>query len=223
MLFSYAAELRAEFPELVVTALTVTGLTAAPSCNVPASRFVERALGRIAPAAESELPEIQAWRRAFAKLGLKPTQYRCASGALLRRLRKEGNLPSVNPLVDLCNAISVAYAIPIAAFDLGKLTGNLQVRFATGAEVYTAFSGDIEHPDVGEVIFADDDGRAHARRWVNRQSGYSAVGHETSGALIVAEALHQTAKRDIEQLRQELRATLAQLWPASSTHSLAVA
>jgi DNA/RNA-binding domain of Phe-tRNA-synthetase-like protein len=37
-------------------------------------------------------------------MGLKPTQYRCAPEALLRRLRKEGTLPPLHPLVDLCNA-----------------------------------------------------------------------------------------------------------------------
>ncbi len=30
-------------------------------------------------------------------------------------------------------------------------------------------------PEAGEVIFADDAGHAHARRWTNRQSGRSAI------------------------------------------------
>lgn len=66
---------------------------------------------------ESEFGQIQAWRRAFSQMGLKPTQYRCAAEALLRRLRKEHSLPRLHPLVDLCNAASAAYAIPVAVFD----------------------------------------------------------------------------------------------------------
>ena len=50
-------------------------------------------------------------------MGLKPTQYRCASESLLRRFRKEGSLPRLHPLVDLCNAVSMAYAIPVAVLD----------------------------------------------------------------------------------------------------------
>ena len=61
-------------------------------------------------------------------MGLKPTQYRCAAESLLRRLRTQGSLPRLHPLVDLCNAISVAYAIPVAVFDVSKLTGDLEVR-----------------------------------------------------------------------------------------------
>ncbi|WP_264830499.1 phenylalanine--tRNA ligase beta subunit-related protein, partial [Klebsiella michiganensis] len=67
---------------------------------------------------EGELPEIQAWRRAFSKMGLKPTQYRCASEQLLRRFRQDRALPEIHPLIDLCNAISMAFAIPIAVFDV---------------------------------------------------------------------------------------------------------
>jgi DNA/RNA-binding domain of Phe-tRNA-synthetase-like protein len=55
-------------------------------------------------------------------------------------------------------------------------------------------------PAIGEVVFADDTGRAHARRWTNRQSGFSAVGRWTSSALIVAEALHDTAAADVRAL-----------------------
>jgi kynureninase len=40
--------------------------------------------------------------------------------------------------VDLCNAVSVAYAIPIAVFDLAHVAGSLQVRHATGDEDYLA-------------------------------------------------------------------------------------
>ncbi|MGH3762961.1 hypothetical protein [Actinophytocola sp.] len=53
------------------------------------SRYTAVAGDRLAGRVESELPEIQAWRRAFGRLGLKPTQYRCASESLLRRFRKD--------------------------------------------------------------------------------------------------------------------------------------
>jgi hypothetical protein len=85
-----------------------------PGCAHITRPFLERATARLAERPESEFPEIAAWRRAFSQMGLKPTQYRCASEALLRRFRKVGSLPWIHPLVDVCNAVSLAYAIPIA-------------------------------------------------------------------------------------------------------------
>jgi DNA/RNA-binding domain of Phe-tRNA-synthetase-like protein len=118
-------------------------------------------------------------------------------------------------LIDLCNAVSLAFAIPIAVIDASRIAGGLMVRHATGDEVYETFSGEKEHPEPGEVIFADDDGRVHARRWTNRQSGYSAVRDTTTSVLIVAEALHETADVDVRRLMTSLDRELGDAWGAS--------
>jgi DNA/RNA-binding domain of Phe-tRNA-synthetase-like protein len=193
-------EIWKDYPELVAGVLAVEGITKDAAVGTQAAKFEAIARSRLATSSEGELPEIRAWRRAFSKMGLRPTQYRCASESLLRRFRKEGSLPRIHPLIDLCNAISLAFAIPIAVFDVSKITDYIEVRYAVGSEVYLAFSGEIDHPRPGEVIFADGSSRAHARRWSNRQSGYSAVGDDTVAALIVAEAMHDGAPPDVQKL-----------------------
>lgn len=105
--------MRAEFPQLAAATLTLDGVTNTAATAAP---FLERASARLAERPESEFPDIAAWRRAFSQMRLKPTQYRCASEALQHRFKKEGELPWIHPLIDLCNAVSVAYAIPIAVF-----------------------------------------------------------------------------------------------------------
>jgi DNA/RNA-binding domain of Phe-tRNA-synthetase-like protein len=142
MRFQHSEAIWRDFPLLSAGAVVIQGETADRDVTWQSRRFLDRADARLQGSIESELPEIQAWRRAFAQMGLKPTQYRCSSEALLRRYRKDKALPHIHPLVDLCNAVSVAYAIPIAVFDLDRVDGNLEVRYADGAEVYLAFSGD---------------------------------------------------------------------------------
>jgi DNA/RNA-binding domain of Phe-tRNA-synthetase-like protein len=214
--FQHSGDIWRDFPLLVPGVLYVDEITADAESGPAADRFSAIAKGRLAAvSAEGELPEIQAWRRAFAKMGLKPTQYRCASESLLRRFRVQGSLPRLHPLVDLCNAVSLAYAIPVAVFDVSAINGPLEVRHAAGDEDYLTFAGDVEHPAAGEVIFADQAGQAHARRWTNRQSGRSAVRDSTVGALIVAEALHDQAPRDIPELIAVLAAELQAIWPVN--------
>ena len=226
MYFQHADAIRSEFPDLVAAAITTSGITAAPNVDEQVARFTAVANARLAGGTESDLPEIKAWRQAFSKMGLKPTQYRCASEALLRRLRKEGALPRIHPLIDLCNAVSVAFAIPVAALDLDQIVGDLEVRHAVGDEEYVTFSDTIEHPEPGEVIFADGGRNSHARRWTNRQSGSSAVRAQTSRVLIVAEALHESAAEDVAALMKTLADELAAVWevtPASAVLSAAAA
>jgi DNA/RNA-binding domain of Phe-tRNA-synthetase-like protein len=215
MYFEHAAGIWGDFPELVPGAMVATGITADAPVAHRTDRFTAIAKARLADSAEGELPEIQAWRRTFSRMGLKPTQYRCAAESLLRRFRKEGALPAVHPLVDLSNAVSLAFAIPVAVFDVSGVDGFLEVRYAAGDENYLTFAGEVEHPVVHEVIFADGAGQAHARRWSNRQSGRSAVRDSTSAALIVAEALHDSAAADVPALTAALAEEIGAVWSAA--------
>jgi len=212
MYFQHSREIWSGFPELVPGVLVVDGITSDVTVDRSVAKFSEVAEARLASSSEGELPEIQAWRRAFSRMGLRPTQYRCASESLLRRLRKEQSLPRIHPVIDVCNAISTAFAIPVAVFDLSEIAEYVEVRFAAGDENYLTFSGETEHPDAHEVIFADAAGRAHARRWTNRQSAYSAVRGSTSAVMIVAEAMHASALADIERLTATIADELSAIW-----------
>src|SRR5438132_769872 len=141
MHFCHSSEIWNDYPELVPGVIAAEDVTHDGSLRPRLATFNATAASRLARQSEGELPEIQAWRRAFARMGLKPTQYRCASESLLRRFRKEGALPEIHPLVDLCNAISLAFAIPVAAFDVSKIAGCLEVRYAAGSEIYESFAG----------------------------------------------------------------------------------
>lgn len=204
MRFSYSTHVQEIFPARATAVILIDEVHDQADISAPSEAFYQIAAARLDDGPESEFPEIQSWRRAFSTMGLKPTQYRCAAEALLRRYRKEGSLPSLHPLVDICNAASIAFAVPIAVFDLDQIAGDLIVRQADGTERYESFASEIEHPDPGEIIFADDLGNAHARRWANRQSKLSAVGPGTTTALVIAESLHEQGASDLERLITQL-------------------
>jgi DNA/RNA-binding domain of Phe-tRNA-synthetase-like protein len=218
--FGHSREIWTDYPELAPGVLAAEGIDADVSVQSRLGRFTSTAESRLAAHSEGELLEIQAWRRAFSRMGLKPTQYRCAAEALLRRFRKEHILPQIHPLIDLCNAVSMAFAIPVAVYDVSKVDGYLEVRYATGSEIFEAFSGEIENPEPHEVIFADAGRRAHARRWTNRQSGHSAARDETVLVLIVAEALHESADTDVQRLIATIAEEIDTVWATTPRSKL---
>lgn len=196
--FQHAEQVWRAFPTLAAGVVACEQVDRPAEVEPVVAEHLSIARRRLDLAPESEFPSIQAWRRVYATMGLKPTRYRCAAEALLRRLRTHGGLPRLHPLVDLCNAISAAHAIPIAVIDLDRIDGDLTVRPATGRETYYTFSGDIERPVPGEIVYVDDAGHAHSRRWVTRQSGLSSITPQTRRALIVVEAVHETAAHEVE-------------------------
>ena len=220
MHFCHSSEVWKDYPELAPGVLFARGITRDAAVGPAIEDFWKVAQARLASGPEGGLPEVQAWRRAFSRMGLKPTQYRSASESLLRRFRKDGSLPRIHPLIDLCNAISIAFAIPVAVFDVSRVAEYLEVRYAAGSEVYAAFSGETENPEPREVIFADRDGRAHARRWTNRQSAYSAVRGETAAVLIVAEGMHASARADLERLVAAIAGALRAAWASAAKTAL---
>ena len=196
-MFAYDPAVRDAFPGLRVGALHATGLVNGPS--PPALREAYRAEqdaagARLRETPIAELPSIAAWRRAFSQFGAKPTQHRNAAEALLRRLDKQGEIPSIGALVDIGNLVSIRHALPVACFDLTQIDGGLTVRFATGAEPFTDLgSTETVHPDPGEVVFVDRNDVVSARRWCWRQGAQSATGESTTDALIVVEGQHAGA------------------------------
>ncbi|MBO0829200.1 MAG: hypothetical protein J2P24_15615 [Streptosporangiales bacterium] len=221
MEFGHAPEIWRDFPDLAAGCLYVTGVTADAGVGDRVQRFCGVADERLAAGPESELPEVRAWRRAFARMGLKPTRYRCAAESLARRYRKERALPSLHPLVDLCNAVSLAFAVPVAVLDADRVSWPLRMRYADGDERYLPFAGGEETPYPGEVVYADTAGHAHARRWTHRQSAASAVRPDTTSAMVVAEAMHETGRADVARLFDTLAAELAEVWrPPATTAEL---
>jgi DNA/RNA-binding domain of Phe-tRNA-synthetase-like protein len=223
MYFQHAPAIWQMFPQLVPGLLVVEQINPLVDVAARLEPFYARARMQLAAGVESDLPAVAAWRRAYAQMGMKPTQYRSAAEALLRRFRKEDQLPQLHPLVDLCNAVSLAFALPVAVFDLDHVAAFLEVRHANGNEEYLAFSGESENPPIGEVIFADADGQAHARRWTFRQSRRSTVGPTTRWALIVSEGLHPGADADIPALIAALAHEITVIWQAPSRQAILAA
>lgn len=209
--FSHAPDLWAAHPRLRVVAAVVElagGADGLQALRPLAAEHLSAASAADRPS-ESALDPVTAWRATFAATGVRPTQYRCAAESLLRRLRTRGDLPVLHPLVDLGNALSVRWAVPVAVLDLDRVTGDLVVRRCAGDEVHDAFDGTSEHPDRGEVAYVDDAGHAHSRRWCWRQSSRSVVTPATTRALVVTEALHESADADLGALGGALQGALA--------------
>jgi DNA/RNA-binding domain of Phe-tRNA-synthetase-like protein len=210
--FTYDPEIATRFPTIVGGVIHAVGLTNETSPRTLLEAFqAEQAatLARIDATPLSELPSISAWRRAFRAFGVDPTAYRSAAEALLRRLTKQGSIPSFNALVDVGNLVSIRYSLPVAMFDQRAMTGGTTVRHATGNETFTDLgSGGRESPEPGEVIFVDEAGLVSARRWCWRQSAESASGPDTTEVLATVEGHHDGAARDVAAAIADLQALL---------------
>ncbi|MEM8862112.1 MAG: phenylalanine--tRNA ligase beta subunit-related protein [Chloroflexota bacterium] len=206
--FQYHPDILTNYPDLVGGVILATGLTNSPTSDELKSEYLaeqQAVIRKIGDTPLSELPSLNAWRRAMAAFGVSPTKYRSAAEALLRRLTKKGDIPNINTLVDIGNLVSIRYGLPVAIFDSSQVNGTVTVGYSDGTETYTELGSDeVIHPEVGEVIFSDENKMVIARRWCWRQSRSSAAGPNTQNAIITVEAQHKGGRADVEQAMADL-------------------
>ena len=209
--FRYSPGLLAEFPDVCGGALYATGLRSGPTPNALLELYgaEQAAVREKLPQSLSDIPSLAAWRAAFRRFGANPTKHRSAAEALLRRLQKKGDIPSINCLVDIGNLVSIRYALPVAIFDVRDVAGVISVHLAQGSERFRELgSEEAVHPPAGEVVFSDHTGMVIARRWCWRQSLESASRPDTSVALVTVEALDADGPQAVRRAMADLAGLL---------------
>jgi DNA/RNA-binding domain of Phe-tRNA-synthetase-like protein len=186
-------------------------LTAWDVHNAPASlaaSLLEKAVAqgnqRFGPVEElAKIPEIAVWRTAYKTFGA-PKGNRSSVEALLRRVAKGKGLPSINPLVDCYNAVSLEYALPCGGEDLDRMEGDLVLTRAKGGEPFLPLGESEEDPPrEGEVIYKDDAG-AICRCWNWREAMRTRLTEDTVRAVLVIESLAPEGDTTLEKALQAL-------------------
>ncbi|WP_416972708.1 B3/4 domain-containing protein [Streptomyces sp. 4F14] len=202
------------FPGTLVAVVTATGLRGHEEWPDTAAALaeLERRLadGTWAPADETD-PRIEAWHTAYRAFGTNPRRVRPSVDALGRRMAKKGTLPRINPAVDSYNAVSVRHGLPAGAFDLDRVTGDIEIRYADGTETFTPLGEpDVaETPKAGEVIYVDTTD-VLTRHWNHRDAHRTRVTEDSTRVAFVLETLR--AERDghlVKLAAEELQGLLA--------------
>ncbi|MFJ2379000.1 B3/4 domain-containing protein [Streptomyces sp. NPDC087769] len=211
--FRIAPAVTDAFPDTLIALVTATGLRGRepwPETAAALADLEQRlADGAWQPADETD-PRIEAWHTAYRSFGTNPRRIRPSVDALGRRFAKRGTLPRINPAVDSYNAVSVRHGLPAGAFDLDRVDGDVDIRYADGGEEFTPLGepGTVENPKPGEIVYADTTG-VLTRHWNHRDAHRTRVTEDSDRVVFVLETLR--ADHDGDLLRaaaEELRGLL---------------
>jgi DNA/RNA-binding domain of Phe-tRNA-synthetase-like protein len=181
------------------------------SSNAHSLQLLRKACDELssAPWADAHL---DAWREAYRAFGAKPQRTPCSVEALRKRAQRDGMLPAVNAVVDLYNALSVRYALPVGGEDAALYQGAPRLLRAHGNEPFDTIADGvpkIETAEPGEVVWRDEHG-VTCRRWNWRQGIRTRITEHSTQMWFVLErlapmpidALHEAGQQLIEGLRQ---------------------
>jgi len=151
-----------------------------------------------------EYPGICAYRDAFYKLNMNPNKFMCSIEALAKRVQKGSHLPNINSIVDLGNAMSLKYVLPMGAHDIDKFDGDMMVRFSTPADHFQPMGEENqEEMPAGELVYVSGN-TVKTRRWIWRQSDDGKITEETSYALFPIDGFEGVNDENVLKAREEL-------------------
>lgn len=151
----------------------------------------------------SQCPVVAVWRDAF-KLFKTKKGARSSIEALLKRVEKGKGLGSVNPLVDIYNAVSLAWGFPVGGEDLDAFRGDLRLDVSAGGDPFLALGDEAEEPTLpGEVCYRDDAG-AVCRCWNWRDGQRTMLTEDTVNAFLVIESVAPERREDLRRALETL-------------------
>jgi DNA/RNA-binding domain of Phe-tRNA-synthetase-like protein len=204
-------------PDFAALAFQVSGLRNGPG-KEDSERLLQQAEAK-ARGTTAPPPHVLAWREAYRGFGAKPQRTASSVDALWQRAAK-GQLPRVNWLVDLYNAISVLHALPVGGEDTARFVGTLRLIRASGAEPFDTVKDGVpvvEYPDPGEVVWADTRG-VTCRRWNWRQGTRTRLTDASTDVLFILERLEPFPLDQLHAAGDALRAAIEARCPDIRIH-----
>jgi DNA/RNA-binding domain of Phe-tRNA-synthetase-like protein len=96
-------------------------------------------------------------RQLYKSFRIDPTKHRPSSEALWRRLRDRNDFPSVNPMVDLTNLLSLRYQVCFGLYDMERIHGPVQIVLGESGDGYRGIRKD-DLNFAGRIVLRDDQG-----------------------------------------------------------------
>lgn len=159
-----------------------------------------------------EEPDILPYREAFRALDINPNKYLCSIEALFTRIAKGKGMPHINPVVDLGNAVSLKYTLPMGAHDLGGSSEDICIRLSLPGDTFLPFGGETEEtPDSGEVVYAVGH-QVRTRRWTWRQSEHGKITPESTDIFFPIDGFTDFNREQVLAARDELQALVKRIF-----------
>ncbi|MEW6276832.1 MAG: phenylalanine--tRNA ligase beta subunit-related protein [Bacillota bacterium] len=159
-----------------------------------------------------EHPAFVCYREAFKKLGFNPNKFLSSVEALVSRVVKGGELPEINDVVNLVNAVSLKYTLPMGAHDLDSMAGDIMVRFSKEGEQFVPFGRtEPETVPAGELVYANEK-QIRTRRWIWRQNERGKVTAESKNVFFPIDGFSDCNLDSVLRAQKELAGYLERFW-----------
>ena len=199
------------FPDAAIGVVVARGMKSAADVSPETATMLSQLLVAANGMAETHLTSeiisendvVRVWRDAYRSFKTKKGA-RCSIESLLKRVLKGNPVRSINPSVDIYNAISLKYALPVGGEDIDAFAGDVRLGLTEGGDPFLPLGENDEDPTLpGELCYLDDAG-AICRCWNWRDGQRSALSDDSKNALLVIECVDPARLDDLKAALDDL-------------------
>lgn len=170
-------------------------------------RYLQENIAGVLPRLTGKVKEhekVAPYREAFSAFGINPNKFMCSIEALMTRIQKTSQIPSINSVVDMGNAVSLKYMLPIGAHDLGQISDEIEIRLSRDDDIFIPFGSSEREPvDKNEVVYASKN-YVRTRRWMWRQSEIGKITEQSSYIFFPIDGFLGINEKEVFEARDEI-------------------
>jgi len=165
-------------------------------------------------------PNLQAWQAAYQGAGISMSKYPCSVYAMVKRIAKGGRVPSINPLVDFYNSVSIGNITPLGGMDTNQLEGDQQLRETREGEQFRGIGAEqADTVQPGEICYSDNTDVV-TRHFCWRQAQKGSIQPSTSNFILISEIPAGVSDDFLESIRGQLLSGLKTHFGVEATSSV---
>jgi DNA/RNA-binding domain of Phe-tRNA-synthetase-like protein len=149
-------------------------------------------------------PVLQGFRDLHDKVSRSNRRFPSSAEALAALFERKALIPSINPLVDIYNCVSLETKLSLGAHDIAKVLGDISLRLTVGGERFIAL-GQTEPEAIGTGEYCYIDGSSEVLcRLEPRQCERTKVTADSTAAFYIIQGNVRTGREQIEQSLRRL-------------------
>jgi len=170
----------------------------APAMDEWRKRLVAELRRELVPDFVENDPVLAGFRALHDAVGRSNRRFPSSAEALVSLFLRKGLVPSINPLVDLYNGVSLTTRLSLGAHDLAHVRGDITLRFTKGTERFIPLgAADPEPVAPGEYCYIDGSGEVLCRL-EHRQCERTKVTAATTDCFYILQGNANTSRELIE-------------------------
>ena len=198
----------------------IFGMQNRASSDPAVEAFVDARIEKMPPELENS-PVLKGFEELHAAVSSKAQKLVSAPAGLLSFYRNRGDIPRINGIVDVYNAVSISTGIAVGAHDLKHVEGDIALRLTKGDENFHPLGSQTPgRVSAGEYAYVDGRGDILCRLEV-RQGDKTKITPESSDVFFIVQghasadpAVTQNAAKDLIAACTEIfGGTVEQLYP----------